>query len=143
MDDGLFIRDDIVIPSNEIYISVSRAGGPGGQHVNKVSTRVTVRWNVKDTVVLSLVQKNRVIKNLKASLTKDGELVVYSSESRSQLQNKKIALDKLAQEVKKALIVPKKRMKTRISKSTKESRLRKKLLRSEVKKARSKKSLED
>lgn len=139
MENDLPIQLGIVIPGHEIEVTASRAGGPGGQHVNKASTRITVRWNVRTTTALSDEQKQRVIDKLQPRLTSEGDLIIHSSASRSQQQNKDMALARLAQEIRKALYVPKKRMKTRISKATKEARLQEKAHRSSLKKMRSKK----
>ena len=143
MKEDLLIKNGIIIPGHEIEITASRAGGPGGQHVNKTSTRITVRWNVKNTTALSDAQKKRVLLNLQASITSDGDIIVHYGASRSQLQNKKTALEHLAQKVRKALHVPKKRMKTKISKGIKEKRLRTKARRGAIKKMRRKKIEQD
>jgi len=133
------VKNGVIIPAHELEITASRAGGPGGQHVNKTDTRITVRWNVKNTKALTDVQKERVLKNLEHRLTSEGDLVIHSSASRSQLQNKKEALARLAKELKKALHVPKKRMKTRVPKAAKEARLKEKAHRAKIKKMRGKK----
>lgn len=138
MKNDLAIKNGIVIPEHELEITASRAGGPGGQHVNKTSSRISVRWNVKSSCALTDEQKERVLQKLQARLTSDGDLMVHTSESRSQQQNKKIALALLAEIVRKALAVQKKRMATRVSKGVKEKRLQKKTQRSEVKKMRKK-----
>ena len=142
MKNDVPIKNGIVISGSELEITASRAGGPGGQHVNKTDTRITIRWNVKKTSALNETQKERVIKNLQARLTKEGDFIVHSGASRSQQQNKKVALTLLAQEIRKALRVPKKRMATRTPKAVKESRLQTKARRSAIKKMRSKKNLE-
>ena len=133
------VKNGIVIPAHELEITASRAGGPGGQHVNKTDTRITVRWNVPTTTALDEIQKARVLQNLQARLTSDGDLIVHHSASRSQQQNKEAALDRLAFEVSKALYVPKKRKATRVSKAAKEVRLSAKKQRSAIKGMRSKK----
>ena len=61
MKNDLSIKNGIIIPEHELEITTSRAGGPGGQHVNKTSTRITVRWNVKNTNALNPEQKERVL----------------------------------------------------------------------------------
>jgi len=139
MKDDLIIKNGITIPSHELEITASRAGGPGGQHVNKTSTKITVRWNVNTTSALNEIQKERVLQNLHGQLTSNGDLLVHNRTSRSQQQNRKNALDDLAKRIRKALHVPKKRMKTKTPKKVKEARLHAKKQRSELKKMRSKK----
>lgn len=136
------IKNGIVIPVNELEITSSRAGGPGGQHVNKTSTAVIIRWNVNNTQALNEEQKEHVLKKLQARLTSDGDLIIRNSSSRSQQQNKEAAFEQLANIVRKALHVPKKRMATRVSKAAKEARLQSKARRSRLKKLRSKKDFE-
>jgi ribosome-associated protein len=138
MIDGVVINEWLTVPEHEIEISTSRGSGPGGQHVNKTDTRVTIRWNVKNSSVLSQEQKDRIVQNLHARLTNDGDLILHSGASRSQQQNKENAFIILAQVIKKALYVPKKRMATRVSKAVKASRMEHKKHRSFVKKTRSK-----
>lgn len=136
MKNDLVIKNGVVIPHHELEITASRSGGPGGQHVNKSDTRITIRWNVKTTTALTEEQKARVIKNLEHKLTADGDLIVHNSESRSQQQNKEKALEHLANIVRRALYVPKKRIATKVSKTTKEKRFQQKKHRSDIKKSR-------
>lgn len=139
MKNELSVEQGLVIPENELEITTSRSGGPGGQHVNKTNTRITVRWNVPQTSVLNDEQKERVMQKLASQLTLEGDLIVHHSASRSQQQNKKMACAQLNKLVKKALFVPKKRMATRVSKGAKEERLRAKTHRSSLKELRSRK----
>ena len=132
----LKLKNGMIIPEDELEIKASHAGGPGGQHVNKSNTRITVRWNIKNTRILTEEQKEQVESKLKNTLTEGGELIVHSAFSRSQLQNKEDALNRLADKVCKALYVPKRRMKTRMSKSQKDARLQAKSHRSNIKKLR-------
>lgn len=141
MKNDVPLKNGIVIPGYELEITTSRAGGPGGQHVNKTDTRITVRWNVLQTKALEDVLKQRVLQNLQSRLTTEGDLIIHNSVSRSQQNNKELALQQLARDVNKALYVPKKRMATKVSKSVKEARLHTKSLRSNVKKMRSKKNI--
>lgn len=137
------VKNGIVIPEHELEISTSRAGGPGGQYVNKTDTRITIRWNIKNTIALNEIQKSRVLQNLAPRLTEDGDLILHNNETRSQLQNKKLALMLLANEIRRALHVPKKRIATHISKAKKEARLQTKSHRGTVKQLRSKKHHDD
>ncbi len=139
MKEDLLIQDGITIPATELEISASRSGGAGGQSVNKTSSRISVRWNVITTNVLSEHQKHQVMEKLQSELTTDGDIIVHHSSSRSQHQNKKMALEILANKIRTALHVPKKRMKSKAPKGVKEARLKHKKKRSEVKKLRRKK----
>lgn len=135
---GIWIKNSIVIPEHELEITASRAGGAGGQHVNKTATRITVRWNVTNTTALSDEQKKRVLQNLHNQLTGEGDLIIHSSALRSQYQNKQVAFELLRKLIRKGLYVPKKRLKTKVPKSVKEARLSTKKQRSLVKKMRKK-----
>jgi len=139
MNNNVSVKNSIVIPDHELEITTSRSGGPGGQHVNKTNSRITVRWSVKNTNILNEEQKERVLQKLHTRLTNEGDLIIHNSSSRSQLKNKELALAQLVQEIRKALHVPKKRTATRISKSIKEARLQTKTHRSMIKQIRSKK----
>lgn len=124
------------IPRHELSFRATRAGGPGGQHVNTSSTRVEVRWKPRDTTALSDEEKARLEKRLGARLDARGTLRVVSSQSRSQLVNRERAEARLAELVRRALAVQKKRKSTAPSKAAIERRLREKKLRSTRKKQR-------
>ena len=126
----------IIIPLHEIEITSSRSSGAGGQHVNKTNTRITVRWNVKNSAALNDEQKERVLQKLESSLTTEGDLIIHSSTSRSQDQNKRMALERLNYAVNQALHVPKKRRATKVSKTAHEKRLQGKARHSLIKKMR-------
>lgn len=117
----------------EIQFSASRSSGPGGQHVNKVSTAVELRFNIPESQILDEEEKKRIIKKLEGKLTSEGELIVNASETRSQTQNKKLALEKFYAIMEEALKVPKKRRRTRPSAASRKKRLENKRRQSEKK----------
>lgn len=142
MKNTLHIKNGISIPEHELETTSARAGGPGGQHVNKTNTRIIIRWNVAKTQALNETQKKRVLEKLQSELTTEGDLVVQNGSTRSQLQNKKLAIAQLVKKIRHALHIPKKRKKTGISKAVKEKRLKSKKMRSVLKRMRSKKDFE-
>lgn len=139
MKEDLIIQDNITIPDHELEISASRSGGAGGQHVNKTSTRITLRWNIPRSQALSEYQKKQILEKLASEVTTEGDIIVHNSSTRSQLQNKQNAKEILAQKIRNALYVPKKRKKTKISKKAQEARLQSKKKKSIIKRMRSKK----
>lgn len=139
MTNDIHIKNGLSIPEHELEITTSKSGGAGGQHVNKTETRITIRWNVLRTTALNEEQKALVLQNLQSRLTAEGDLIINNSESRSQAQNKRLAIANLVREVRQALYVPKKRTATRVSKSVKEKRFKEKSHRGGIKKMRSKK----
>jgi len=136
MEKDLYVTANVIIPHNELEITASRSGGPGGQHVNKTSSRITVRWNIPTSTALTAEQKELLLQKLHAQVTTEGDLLISTSASRSQHQNKEIALTQLAHTIQNALYIPKKRMKTRVSRAKKEARLQTKTQRGVVKKLR-------
>jgi ribosome-associated protein len=139
MKHDVMVYDDLIIPSDEIEITASRSGGPGGQHVNKTSSRITVRWNAKQTRALNEEQKERILLILAHQLSTEGDLIIHNSASRSQMQNKRMALEHLAEQIRAALYVPKERVATGIPKGIQQTRKKNKMRRSSIKKMRSKK----
>lgn len=109
--------------SSEIIYKTARSGGKGGQNVNKVETMVEALWHVAGSRFFMTEEKEMIATSLQTKINKDGYLVVKCSETRSQLENKEIAVKKMETIVAKSLIVPKKRKPTRISKAAKEKRL--------------------
>ncbi len=121
------------IPPSELRFRTARSGGPGGQHVNKTSTKVEVLWNVAGSESLSDAQRERLLAKLSSRIDVRGMLRVASTDSRSQFQNRETAVDRINEIVRKALLVPKPRKKTRTPKRAVESRLAEKKKRAEKK----------
>src|SRR5258708_32244354 len=121
---------------NEIDFSTSRSSGPGGQNVNKVNTKVTLRWNVKQSTLITPDERELLLQKLTTRLTTDGTLIITSQEKRSQLQNKEEVLIKLERLLKQAFAKKKKRKATKPSKSAVQTRLDKKKKHSDKKKWR-------
>ena len=122
-DDGLRVNDAVVIPRDELTARASRSGGAGGQHVNTSSTRMEVLWNVRTSRVLTDDQRVRLEEKLASRLDGEGNLRVVASDTRSQLQNRERAETRLAEVVRSALVIPKKRRPTKPSRAAKQARL--------------------
>ncbi len=132
----LEVQPGLVIPGSELEESFARAGGSGGQHVNKVSTKAILRWNVRESSALSETQRGRLLNRLAARLTRQGDLVLQASSSRSQSANLEEVRVRLAELVRKALQVQRKRRPTRPSRASKERRLKAKKLQGSKKSGR-------
>ena len=132
----LRVNDRFAIPRAELDVRATRASGAGGQHVNKTSTRVELTWNVARSDALSDADRARISTRLASRISDDGELRVVASDTRSQLQNRELAEARLADLVRRALIIPRPRRKTRPSRAAKEARLNDKRKTSEKKRVR-------
>ena len=119
--------------TTEIKFKPARSGGKGGQNVNKVETMVEGYWNIQSSRFFDDAQKQLLLEKLASKITADGNLLVKSQADRTQLGNKQQVIEKMNLLVKKALIVPRKRKATRISKAAKEKRLTSKKLAGEIK----------
>lgn len=122
-DDPLIINPAVAIPRTELGVRASRAGGPGGQHVNTSSTRVELTWNVRQSAALSDVQRARLLQALTSRLDGEGAIRVVASDTRSQRQNRDLAEQRLAELVRRALVVPRKRKATKPTRASVERRL--------------------
>lgn len=122
--------------SAELTYKTSRSSGAGGQNVNKVETAVTVIWKVEESEFFNEEEKALISIKLKNRINSEGLLQLTSSEARTQLQNKKIVTERILELVNKALIIPKKRKKTKPSRSQIEKRLKQKKQHSEKKENR-------
>jgi ribosome-associated protein len=121
---------------SELIYSASRSSGPGGQNVNKVSTKVELRFRVEKSDLLSDYEKGLIFIKLKTKINKEKELILVSQEGRSQVQNKVIVTVKFFELVAKALTLPDKRKPTRPTPASRIKRLDSKKIRSKVKKLR-------
>ena len=132
------IKNTLSIPEDELIITASRSSGPGGQNVNKVSTKVTLRFNVTASASLSAAQKSRVQEQLGHRISKNGYIILNEESRRSQVANRKLAIEKFAGIIAQALKVRKKRLATKVSHAQKKRRLDEKRIRAKKKKSRSK-----
>jgi ribosome-associated protein len=94
--EDLPIRRGLVIPGSELVEQASRAGGPGGQHVNKANTRVTLRWSPVKSGALAEELRERLLVRLEGRLTRSGDLVVHAADARSRARNRALARERLA-----------------------------------------------
>ena len=132
------INDSVAIPEDEIEFKASRSGGPGGQNVNKVSSRVTLSFDLARSPSLSEDEKSRVRRKLSTRINKEGVLHVVSQRTRSQELNRTDAVQRFAELLANALHVERPRIKTRMPRAVKERRLDEKKKRTAIKEARSK-----
>jgi len=124
------------IPLSELIFSTSRSGGPGGQNVNKVNTKVELRFDVKNTFHLTEIEKEKIFRRLKNRVTSEGEMIVTSQSERTQFMNRKKAEEKFFSLIASALTEKSRRKTTGPTTASKRERLEKKKLRSTVKKLR-------
>jgi ribosome-associated protein len=132
----LVVTPRLTIPSGELEIAFARSGGPGGQNVNKVSSKVDLRWNPLTSDALNEDDRALLIEKLKNRLTNDGVLIVTSTLTRDQIKNREDARSKLSLIVKAALDRPKPRKATKPSKGAKRRRIADKRHNAEIKRNR-------
>ena len=128
-----FNTNDIL---SECTFKTSRSSGPGGQHANKVETRVTLLFNINKSTILDDDQKEKIKKNLANKINKEGVLQISSQKYKSQIKNKVIVEYKLIELLEISLREKKKRLKTKVPRSVKRKRLKDKKIRSEIKSSR-------
>lgn len=117
------VNPDLALPFSELSYRASRAGGPGGQHVNTSSTRIELRWNVRESPTLSDPQRALLLQRLAARIHADGTLRLVSGARRSQLQNRETVTERLRHLLARSLVPPRPRKKTRPSRAAVERRL--------------------
>jgi ribosome-associated protein len=130
--DGESIRVNrtVAIPPDEITLRYSRSSGPGGQHAQKSETRVEAIFDVESSTALSDAQKRRVVGRV-------GPVIrAVAQDERSQARNRELAVERVVEQLRQALYVPRKRRPTRPTEASKERRLEEKRRRSEVKRLR-------
>ncbi|MFM7855506.1 MAG: alternative ribosome rescue aminoacyl-tRNA hydrolase ArfB [Flammeovirgaceae bacterium] len=128
------ISADLLLP--ELVFSTARSSGPGGQNVNKVSSKVLLRWSIPHSNILSIEQKETLYQKWASRLTTKGELLLSSQEKKSQLQNKEAVINKLNELLTRAFVPKKTRKATKPSKAAIQARIEKKKKQSEKKKLR-------
>lgn len=135
-DGGIVVNERLTIPRHEVDFRASRAGGPGGQHVNTSSTRIELTWNLERSQSVDDATRSRLREKLASKLDGEGTVRVVASEMRSQAQNRTRAEERFAELLRRALVVPKPRKKTKPSRGAVERRLESKKKNSERKKGR-------
>ena len=136
------VNDSLSIPRSELDVRVSRSSGAGGQHVNKTSSRVEIFWNIPASRALTDEQRTRLLDKLSSRLTTEGSIRVVASDMRSQSRNRDLAEERLAELVRRALVVPRKRKPTKPTRAAKEARLESKKLHSNKKRTRQNQSFD-
>jgi ribosome-associated protein len=132
----LRITPALSIPWGELQFVATRAGGPGGQHVNTSSTRVELRWDLVASPSLTLAQREQLQRRLAGRLDRRGRLRLVSGASRSQYQNREAVTERFQRLLAQALRVPKPRKATKPTLASKERRLTEKRLRARRKQQR-------
>jgi ribosome-associated protein len=143
VQDDLEVRPGLVVPAAEIEESASRSSGPGGQHVNKSSTRVSLRWNVVRSRVLGEGQRSRLLTRLGRRLGAGGDLVVHADRQRSRARNLEAARRRMIELIAEALKDSRPRRATRPTRASGERRMESKRQRSGLKRGRRAVSDED
>jgi len=132
----LRINARLVLPPEELHASFSRSGGPGGQNVNKVATRVQLRFCVLTSSSLGERRRARLVRQLGKRLTKTGDVIVFASSHRERGRNLEEARQRLASLLRTGLQVPKQRKPTKPTRASKRRRLEAKRRRGDLKRSR-------
>jgi ribosome-associated protein len=135
-DSILFVTESLSIPRAELSYQATRAGGPGGQHVNTSSTRVELIWKVRASAAVTEAQRELLMMKLARRIDKNGNLRMASGTRRSQYQNKGEVTSRFQSVVAAALVEEKPRKKTRPTRASREARIAEKKRRAETKQRR-------
>lgn len=138
----LVINGNIQIPESEITWSFARAGGPGGQNVNKVASKAVLRWNLTANQTLPADVKARFAHLERGRISSEGDVVIQSQRFRDQERNRRDCIEKLLDGLRRAAPPPKRRRKTRPTRGSKEARLENKRRRAGTKVARRRPNME-
>ena len=139
----LKITGSLSLPWSELHFTASRAGGPGGQHVNTSATRIELWWDLANSPSLTDAQREHLRRRLASRLDSQGRLRLVAAASRSQYQNREAVTERFQKLVAQALQVPKVRKRTAPTKAARERRLVSKLRRARLKQSRRPPSSED
>jgi ribosome-associated protein len=132
----IVVSPHVTIPAGELSLAFARSGGPGGQNVNKVASKVELRWNPTTSSALGDDDRSWLVSRLASKLTSDGTLIVTSTATRDQVKNRDDAAGKLALIVRTALERPKTRRATKPTRASKRRRVEGKRHRAQIKRER-------
>ena len=132
----LVITSNLSIPERELQFRASRSSGPGGQHVNKVNTQMTLHFDIRNSASLTVMQKSRVSQKLKTRINKDGIFYLHAHRSRSQAMNRADLLDKFCRLLREALTPQRARRETHVPERSRAQRVDQKKRRGQLKQRR-------
>jgi len=136
MSADLAVTPHLTLLGRELSFTAVRAGGPGGQNVNKVSTKVELRFDLERNTTLTPAVKARLRAQNPSRFDADGRVLLVVDDTRSQVMNLELARERLAELVRRALVAPKRRRATKPSRGARQARLDSKRKRSETKQGR-------